>query len=247
MIRVGVYSITGCAGCMLSIIFNEKEILALNDMVHIAAFPFIKEGEEQNFDILFVEGVVVHKDDLETLRSLRERTKYMIALGACACTGGVPSYRNFVPYSNYKHLVHKKEPALADLEPRPIDDYVNVDYYMPGCPPDKAEILSFFKDAALGKKPKPYTEPVCVECRLNGNFCLLDRDRLCLGPVTRGGCNSICINGGLECWGCRGHTDDANFDTMEALLRTKGFTQAFIRERARTFVGMKLPNPWRKK
>lgn len=243
--KVGVYNITGCVGCLLSIIFNEKELLELNDRIEIAAFPFIKDNEEtENFDVLLVEGVVVHNDDLEELKRLREKTKYLVALGACACTGGVPSYRNFVPYASYKHLIHNKEMDIADLEPKPIDEYVKVDHYIPGCPPDKKEILDFFRDMALGKKPKIYGDPVCVECRLNGNFCLLDRGKLCLGPITRGGCNSICTNGGFECWGCRGPTDDANYKTMEKLLRSKGFSSGFIRKRLFTFAGMKIP--WRK-
>ena len=240
--NIGVYSITGCMGCLLSIIFNEKDLLELNDVIDIAAFPFIKDNEEvQEFDMIIVEGVVVHKDDLETLKKLRESTKYLVSLGACACAGGVPSYRNFVPYASYKHLIHHKEIDIADLEPKPIDAYVKVDHYLPGCPPDKAEVLTFFKDVVLGKKPKTYTDPVCVECRLNGNFCLLDRDMLCLGPVTSGGCNAICINGGFECWGCRGPTDDANFKTAEKLYESKGFSADVIRKRMSTFVGLKLP------
>ena len=87
--KVGVYSITGCMGCLLSIIFNEKDLLELNDVIDIAAFPFIKDNEEvQEFDMIIVEGVVVHKDDLETLKKLRESTKYLGSLGACACAGG---------------------------------------------------------------------------------------------------------------------------------------------------------------
>ena len=239
--KIGVYSITGCMGCLLSIIFNEKDLLELNDKVEIAAFPFIKDNEEvQKFDVLIVEGVVTHNDDLETIKKLRSRSKYLVALGACACTGGIPSYRNFVPYASYKHLVYNKEMDIADREPEPIDAHVKVDHYIPGCPPDKMEILNFFKDLSLGKKPRTYTDPVCIECRLNGNFCLLDRGKICLGPITQGGCNSICINGGFECWGCRGPTDDANFEAMKELLKSKGFTAEQIRKRMLTFAGLRM-------
>lgn len=239
--KVGIYSITGCMGCLLSIIFNEKDLLELNNKIDIAAFPFIKDKEEtQNFDVLLVEGVVTHKDDLEVLKKLSEKSKYIVALGACACTGGIPSYRNFVPYASYKHLVHHKEMDIADLEPKPIDAYIKVDHYLPGCPPDKNEILAFLKDMALGKKPKTYTDPVCVECRLNGNFCLLDEGKLCLGAITRGGCNAICTNGGFECWGCRGPTDDANYKTIEKLLKNKGFPAGIVKKRMLTFAGLKL-------
>jgi sulfhydrogenase subunit delta len=239
-LRIGVYNITGCVGCVLSVIFNEKDLLDLNDLVSIEAFPFIKKRDVREFDVVLMEGTVTHNEDIAVLKEVRNRTKILVALGACSCTGGVPSFRNFIPYENYKHLVHHKTMNIADVEPKPIDAYVKVDHYLPGCPPDKNEILTFIKDMALGKNPKNYTKPVCMECRLNGNYCLLDKGRLCLGPVTRGGCNAICINGGFECWGCRGPTGDANYDAFLNMLKKKGFDTKTVKTRMKSFVGMKL-------
>ena len=64
---VGVYGLTGCAGCQLSIIFNENELLRLAELISIPSFPFIKEKkkESRGFDLVFMEGSVTHKDDLE--------------------------------------------------------------------------------------------------------------------------------------------------------------------------------------
>ena len=75
----------------------------------------------------------------------------------------------------------------------------------------------------MDKVPKPYTSPVCIECRRNGNECLLEIGKPCLGPITAGGCDSVCINGGLECWGCRGPTKDMNLKLMIKILKEKGF------------------------
>lgn len=179
--------------------------------------------------------------DLETLKKLRERAKTLVALGACAHTGCVPAYRNFTLKENYEHLLYTKDKGIEDLDPTPIDAHVKIDFTIPGCPPDKHEILTFLKDIVIGKTPKPYNNPVCVECRRNNNMCLLEIGKPCLGPITRGGCNAVCINGGFECWGCRGHTNDTNIPMMIKLLKSKGYSHEFVRNRMRAFVGMKIP------
>ncbi|MFH1401150.1 MAG: hypothetical protein ABIH41_06545 [Nanoarchaeota archaeon] len=241
-LKVGVFGITGCAGCQLSIIFNEDDILDLVGMVDLKAFPFIKEvNAEEDFDYVFLEGLVADKGDLELLKKLREHTKFLVSLGACACTGCVPAYRHFTLKENYEHLIYKKMDQIEDVEPTPIDMHVKVDYYIPGCPPDKKEILTFIKRIVRGMQPKPYESPVCVECRRNGNACLLEKGKPCLGPITQGGCHSVCINGGFECWGCRGPTKDMDLELMVDILRKKGFDDKFIQDRMRTFVGLKLP------
>ncbi len=239
---VGFYGITGCAGCLLSVIFNEDEILDLIDVVDLKAFPFIKEvNVDEKYDYVFVEGLVASKEDLEEIKKLRENSTFVVALGACSCTGCIPAYRQFTLKENYEHLLYKKIEALEDVQPTPIDAHIRVDHYIPGCPPSKREILSFIKGVVRGIVPKPYSSPVCIECRRNGNECLLDKGKPCLGPITAGGCNSVCINGGFECWGCRGPTKDMNLELMIKILRSKGFDDKFIQDRMRTFAGLKLP------
>jgi len=241
-LKIGFYGITGCAGCLLSVIFNEDEILDLVELVDLKAFPFVKEvNADERFDYVFMEGLVADNDDLKTLKKLRKNSKFLVSLGACAGTGCVPAYRHYTLKENYEHLIYKKQKRLQDLKPTPIDEHVKVDYYIPGCPPNKKEILNFIKNITIGKEPKPHENPVCVECKLNGNECLLDLGKPCLGPITVGGCDSVCINGKFECWGCRGPTKDMNLDLMIKMLRDRGFDDKFIQDRMRTFVGLKMP------
>jgi len=241
-LKVGFYNITGCAGCLLSVIFNEDEILDLVELVDLKAFPFVKEvNAEEKFDYVFMEGLVADKDDLAVLKKIRKNAKNLVALGACACTGCVPAYRRYTLKENYEHLIHKKKNGIQDVKPTPIDAHVKVDYFIPGCPPDKKEILNFIKSIVIGKKPVPYESPVCIECRQNNNQCLLDLGKPCLGPITSGGCNAVCINGSFECWGCRGPTKDMNFELMIKMLKDRGFDDIFIENRMRTFVGLKMP------
>ncbi len=241
-LKVGIYSITGCAGCLLSVIFNEDEIWDLIKLVELRAFPFIKEvNPDEYFDYIFVEGLVADENDLEALKKLRKNSKYLVSLGACACTGCVPAYRQFTLKENYEHLLFKKQAEIEDIQPTPIDAYTGVDYCIQGCPPSKKEILGFIKSVALDMRPKQNESPVCVECRKNKNQCLLDLGRPCLGPITLGGCDSVCINGNFECWGCRGPTKDMNLGLMVKILKEKGYDEKFIQDRMRTFVGLKLP------
>ena len=241
-LKVGIYGITGCAGCQLSVIFNEDELLDLIEVVDLKAFPFIKEvNPDEQYDLIFLEGLVADKGDLEAAKKLRKNAKILVALGACAVTGCVPAYRNFTLKQNYEHLLYRKIRELQDVQPTPVDMHVRVDYYLPGCPPDKRQILAFIKGAVKGAIPRPTDNPVCVECRQNGNACLLEIGKPCLGPITAGGCNAVCVNGGLGGWGCRGPTKDMNLPLMISLLKRKGFDEKFIQDRMRTFAGLKLP------
>lgn len=242
--KVGFYDLAGCNGCLLSVLFNEDEILEMTSHFDIKSFRFIKDiKDDKEFDVVFMEGLVASNDDLEVLKHIRSKTKLLVALGSCACTGCIPAYRNFIDTSKYAYLVREQVKELTDQQPTPIDAHVGVDFFIPGCPPDHKQILTFMKDVLLLKTPQDYDRPVCFECRLNENRCLLDDGKMCLGPVTKGGCNSICTNGKFECWGCRGSTPDANLDLMKELLLEKGFTKEHIRQRMRTFVGMKIETP----
>ena len=140
--KVGFYGITGCAGCLLSVLFNEDEIMDLIELIDLKAFPFVKEVNiDEKFDYVFIEGLVASKDDLDEIKKLRGNAKFVVALGACACTGCIPAYRNFTLKENYEHLLYKKIESLEDVQPTPVDMHIKVDHYIPGCPPNKREIL----------------------------------------------------------------------------------------------------------
>ena len=241
--KVGFIALTGCQGCQLSLLFQEDNILDIIKHIDIVTFPFIKEkkNDSKGYDIVFIEGLVASKDDLEILKNARSKSEVLIALGSCASTGCIPAYRNFLPKKQFKEKVFKKLDEISDLAPTPIDTHVRVDKYIPGCPPDKKHILEFIKQLLLDINPKDYAKPVCFECKLNENRCLLEDNKLCLGAITVGGCEATCITGGLECWGCRGPTKDANYDVLVRLLNGKGFSEELIRSRMKMFIGMKLP------
>jgi sulfhydrogenase subunit delta len=241
--RVGFYALTGCQGCLLSVIFNEDDILSIVGAIDIVTFPFISEQKKEpdSFDVIFMEGLVASNHDEETVKRLREKTKVLIAIGACSCTGGVGSYRNFIPKANYDYLRYEKEEEIKDKKPMPIDAFVKVDFFLPGCPPEKEDVKRFIKCLLIDKRPIDNSKPVCYECRLNNNRCLLLDNKPCLGAFTAGGCNSICVNGGMECWGCRGPTTNIELDMSDAeIAKIWTCSPEIVKDRIKTFEGMKI-------
>lgn len=237
--KVGFYGVTGCAGCLLSVIFNEDEILDIADNLDIVAFPFIKgKNKGEDLDIAFIEGVVVSNDDLEVVKKIRENSKVVVALGTCACEGNFPATKNFAG-KKIEYLKHKKNKSIHDIENAvPLHKVINVNYCLPGCPPEREEIKYFIKEVLLGKDFRNYKKPVCEECKLRNNKCLLDNNEICLGPIIRGGCKAVCTTNGLKCYGCRGLTDDANLDEFFDLMKEKGFELKEVRKIMDTFISI---------
>jgi sulfhydrogenase subunit delta len=241
--KVGFYDVTGCQGCLLSVIFNEEEILDIVNAVDIKEFRFImKEKYDGPLDICFIEGTIVNKEDKERVKKLRERSKIVIALGTCACHGDIPSLRKFTDEKELEYLKYeKKHEGMEDIgKPQPITAVIKVEYCVPGCPPDRKEIKKFVKELLLGKEFRNYPDPVCRECRLFENGCLLDYQKICLGPLTRGGCGAVCTEGGFECYGCRGITDDANFQEYFKLMGEKKINLRSVKKRMDTFIGLEV-------
>ncbi|HHE36213.1 MAG TPA: hydrogenase [Candidatus Woesearchaeota archaeon] len=234
-IRVGVQSITGCAGCQLSLYFVEDALLELLDKIDLVAAPMIKgRNEEEDYDVLFVEGSVSSKDDLDNLLRWRKKTKLLIALGACASHGCMQSMKHVMNQEEVERAVYNKFPSDKRLKPItdvPIHKYVKVDFYIPGCPPSKEEIVQVLKLLVQGVQPRVYDKPVCHECSLKENYCLLDQGIECLGPLVNGGCRALCPSYNHPCTGCRGFLDDANLESGKQLLRDKGFDPDMIIKR----------------
>lgn len=237
---IGVYGISGCAGCLLTILFEDcfKEIVEVMD---IKSFPLIKADHyEGRFDYVFIEGTVCFDKDKKMIKELRKRSDKVVALGSCACTGGVPTIKNFLDSEKTMKLVYPVYNHLNAEPPSPIDAHIKVDYYIPQCPPDKEEILAFVKCITKGIEFKPYRDPVCVECRRAGNPCILLKGEICLGPITNGGCKAICPSNDVSCYGCRGPCKDANIKAYIDMLREMGYTDKKIHDKMNTFAGMQF-------
>lgn len=107
---------------------------------------------------------------------------------------------------------------IDTIPAKPVHQVIPVDYFVHCCPVYPPEFIEVLKAALAGQ---PYHVPdnaVCVECKLNENVCMYNRGVTCLGPITRAGCNSWCINNGNICYGCRGMVSNPNKNGFREVL-----------------------------
>jgi len=192
------YSLTCCNGCKLEAIGHFDSFQKLLNFYDISEFSSNDETITPS-NISIIEGNPGDQEQENLLRRIRKHSDIVIAVGACANMGGVQSIRNNLP----KKLINQDKVKT-------IIDIIKVDYTIPGCPINHQELYQCLIDLYWGKIPTPFELPVCFECRKNENDCLIKNKKLCLGPITRGGCNSICVNNGGPCLGCRGQISQNN-------------------------------------
>jgi len=212
--RVAIVGLTCCEGCEFAILDTAEKFLALADRVNFVHWRFLKEDPEVigPYDICLVEGSAVTKANVKLLKELRQKSKMLITLGNCAHTGGIHRMKNWV--GRYKALgqVYEEPRGLDNLDIQPIAKLVKVDFTIPTCPVNGEEVITILLQILAGKKPQIPQNPVCLECQINGNECLLQKGELCCGPITLGGCNAVCCNSKMPCWGCRGLLEEPDVD-----------------------------------
>ena len=240
-LKIGIYELTGCAGDALLILDCEKELIELFKAADIQSFYMAKsDNVDGEPDVAFVEGTVSTEGEIEELLDIRKKAKIVVAIGSCACFGGIQAafHHEKEWEENLKEVYGKtKMSHTKPVHSKPINAYITVDYYLPGCPISKKQFLSSFNRIIRGHLPELYRFPVCVECKWNENDCLLNKGLPCLGPITSAGCGSICINHNLPCVGCWGPVERANVTSEFNLLREKGFDDDFIMKRMANFYG----------
>jgi F420-non-reducing hydrogenase small subunit len=206
---------------------------------------------DQSIDICLFNGAIRTSENEHIARLLRKKSKVMVAYGSCACEGCIPALAN---QSNRKEIfdyAYKETPTTVNPDGvRPqtsvavkegeltlpvfydtvktLDQVVNVDYFVPGCPPVEEQTWAVLETAMEGKLPDPRsvvgagTTALCEDCprerkekkvkRFYRPFeivpdpeqCLLDQGIICCGVVTRTGCGAQCPSANMPCRGCYG-------------------------------------------
>ena len=238
---IAIFKFTGCAGCQLEILHLEDQLLAITEAVDFAYWMMVKRKNlDGPYDISLVEGSVSTPREIKEIKKVRANTKVLVALGDCAVSGCIPSIKNWIPQRELEKTVYEDLSVISSIKIHGIDEYVSVDTYLKGCPPDRNTVLELLKGYLLGVKPFIRPHCVCVECKLRENGCLITaQNRPCMGPVTNAGCGALCPSLNRECEGCYGPMSNPNASSLSETLSKIGLTRDEIMRKFRKYAGTK--------
>jgi len=251
----------GCDIAILDIEAKILDVAAFFDLVFWpCAMDFkyddVRSMADKSITLTLFNGSIRNSENYEIARLLREKSVVLCAFGSCAADGGIPSLANFHTRTTICDYVYKQSPSL---EPgngtmpqtevrvpeglvtiptmwntvRSLSQVVDVDYVIPGCPPQSdqiATVVAAVIDILSTGKPLPpkgtvlgATEKTCCdECSRKRNvkkikgfirpfekvtdpeLCLMEQGIVCMGPATRAGCGAKCVSAGVPCRGCYG-------------------------------------------
>ncbi len=227
--RVAFFDFACCEGCQLQVANMGETLLDVLDAIEVVEFREVMSEKSDAYDVAIVEGSITTPHAVERIKKIRETAKVVIAYGSCATIGGVNGMKNNFMLDDIRRYVYQKEARHFETIPtRAVHQVVKVDYFVHGCPVYIPEFVEVLKCALRGI---PYRVPdcaVCNECKLNENVCMFDRGLTCLGPVTRAGCNSWCINNGNICYGCRGMVSNPAENGAKDILKKYKIPLAWV-------------------
>ena len=216
-----VLQLSGCAGCEVSLLNTD----AWSETSQLVYMPLVISSHDvPEVHTLLVSGGVRRDEDLFNLRRSAKKAEKVIAVGTCAIAGGVASLGDRDEVREL-FLAEEERYFVPHLLPRchPIDDFVEVGYYLPGCPPTPELFTATLEDPAGINSNRI----VCVECkrrkdkkqrpehlvgfqqgRVAPELCLINQGVLCIGSSTRNGCGAPSPPTGHPCVGCRGPSNN---------------------------------------
>jgi F420-non-reducing hydrogenase small subunit len=265
--KVALYWCASCGGCEEAVVDLAERVLDLVGLVDIVFWPVALDFKltdvvampDKSIDVCLINGGVRTTENEKIAKLLRAKSKMVIAYGACSSWGGVPGLANLSSRQEILDWVYRDASTtdnktntrpmplveeevtlelptlLAELEP--LDKVIDVDYYIPGCPPTPDVIWKALTTILSGNLPEKGSvigaeeKALCNSCPLNGTKpdnvsikefrrptefipdrtkCLLVQGLPCMGPVTRGGCSALCVKGGMPCTGCFGPVGSDN-------------------------------------
>jgi F420-non-reducing hydrogenase small subunit len=262
--KFAMYWAASCGGCEIAVLNTHEKILDVDANFEVVFWPVAMDAkykdveamEEGSILLTLLNGGIRNDENEHLARLLRQKSKIMVAFGSCACEGCIPGLANLSPVGEIVHTafntittdnpneiyprtsydVPEGELHIPTLSKwlRPLDQVVDVDYYMPGCPPEShqiAAVIDLVIKAIRGEAELPPkgavigvgNSTVCDECPRARNvkmikafkriqdiapvdptLCILEQGVPCNGPATRSGCSARCPQVGAQCIGCYG-------------------------------------------
>jgi len=250
----------GCEIAVLDV--NEKilDVVALADIVFWPVAIDIKYKDveampDKHIDVCFFNGAIRTEEQEHMAKLLRKKSKVLVAFGSCAQLGGIPGLANVANKKEVFERSYLQSPSTSNpnsLTPKTsfkveegeltlpeffdtvktLDQTVEVDYYLPGCPPHYNLVAKAVEAIAKNELPTKGSvlapeKSVCDQCprkkeekKISKIYrvyekapepekCLLEQGIICMGPATRGGCEAQCISANMPCTGCGGPCPNA--------------------------------------
>ncbi|HEY5492999.1 MAG TPA: hypothetical protein VIK15_00270 [Candidatus Anoxymicrobiaceae bacterium] len=212
-----------CGGCEASLLAAGEPLVALLSEHDIGFSSLLVDRRTLTpSDVVLVSGCVRNSEERRLAEEVARTSRKIIAVGTCAVYGGVAGLRR----------LELEQGEDDDVLPRvfgeaePLDQFMSIELYVPGCPPPTPILFETVKAVLEGTPPERYDTTVCSDCdrrvirkgparavslrtgpAVSDDACLLNQGLLCAGPVTRGGCEASCPSAGVVCAGCRGPSD----------------------------------------
>ena len=267
--RFAMYWAASCGGCEISVLNIDAKVLDLDANFDVVFWPVAMDAKYQDLEamadgsilVTLFNGGIRTAENEHLARTLRRKSKILVAFGSCANEGCIPGLANLSGRESLFETVYAgpstENPrqlrplptsevaegalTLPAVQPvvRTLDQVVDVDYHMPGCPPEPhqiAAVVDLLVQVVQGTAELPPkgsvigagNSTVCDECPrernvkhltqlkriqelgpLDASLCLLEQGLMCVGPATRSGCNSRCPRVGAPCIGCYGAAPEA--------------------------------------
>lgn len=236
--RVVVAGLASCFGCQLQITNAEAHLLEVLGQIDLRYWQLMSsEPMPEDFDVAVIEGAVTTDEAVETVRALRSRAKAVIAIGACAVTGGVPGIAAAGFDERVADTFSGDVPAACGTmrAPAPVSRYIDVDFEVRCCPIDSYDFIRVLQSALYGSNRTEIDRTMCGACKRRENECFYTKGTLCLGLVTRAACGARCVNLGRPCNGCAGLSPAANIESARAACRAAGIDPARLDEALQMF------------
>jgi len=239
-LTVALFRFTSCGGCQQALFSTGPALAALAREVDLIDSPPILEADDaQRFDVAVADGSISTLEDARRIQLVRERSEFLIAVGACATAGGIQALSN--QRTDDAQLAERRRPPkeLHRLEQdTPVADHVEVDFELHGCPIDAGQLIRVLTAALYRRYPRTAGHSVCIECKRQGNVCVtVARGLMCLGPVTEAGCGALCPAFDRGCYGCFGPSAQANVGGLIDRLIDDGLPPAPVAEMLQTVAG----------
>lgn len=167
-LKLATVSLAGCFGCHMSLLDIDERLFDLLQRVELDRSPLNDIKQLGSCDIGLVEGGLCNAENVQVLREFRARCKTLVAVGACAITGGLPAQRNHLDLADVMDEVYRARPGLSlrsgipnDPElplplnrVHPLHEVVQVDYFLPGCPPSADAFWALLDGLIAGRTPR---------------------------------------------------------------------------------------------